>query len=429
MASGSARADGVWVALRGNPVRFLTSSWPWRSLAYLASGAVVGSFTLAAFFVLVGLGVLTAVVVVGFFLLGAVPLLGAAVAGLEQRRLGWLRVDVPSLPASPARGATLRQRIVAARREPTSGRELGYAVLLALLLWFVDAVVAFNAVFVPGALLVSPILAGFDRVDVLLWQVDRPVEALPLALIGAPVLFVVAAYLVTVVAAAQASLAQILLSPSEAMLAERVREIGRSRVRLVDAFETERRRIERDLHDGVQQRLVALTMTLGSAELETPPGPALALVERAHREAEEALADLRATVRGIHPQVLVDHGLVAAVHEVADRSPVPVRVDVELPGRLDPAIEAAAYFVVSEALTNVARHAEAAEARVTGRVLGDRLLLTVTDDGVGGADPGSGTGLAGLVTRLEALDGTLSVTSPSGGPTEVRMESPCRIDT
>jgi signal transduction histidine kinase len=169
-------------------------------------------------------------------------------------------------------------------------------------------------------------------------------------------------------------------------------------------------------------------MTLGSAELETPEGPALALVRKAHREAEEALADLRATVRGIHPRVLVDHGLSAAVHEVADRSPVPVRVDLDLPGRLAPPLEAAAYFVVSEALTNVARHAGATSASVSGRVLGDRLVLTVTDDGRGGADVGSGTGLAGLVTRLEALDGTLAVTSPRGGPTEVRMESPCRID-
>jgi signal transduction histidine kinase len=389
---------------------------------------VVGLVTLTAFFLLVGLGVLTAVIVIGFFLLGAVPLFGTAVAGLERRRLGWFGIAVPSLPASPASGATLWERIRTARREPTSGRELGYAVLLALLLWPVDAVVAFNAVLVPGVLLVSPILSVFDEIDVLVWQVDRPVEALPLALVGAPVLFVAAAYLMTVVAAAQASLAHILLSPSEALLAERVREIGRSRVRLIDVFQTERRRIERDLHDGVQQRLVALTMTLGSAELEISPGPALTLVQRAHREAEEALSDLRATVRGIHPHVLVDHGLAAAVHEVADRSSVPVRVDVELPGRLDPAIEAAAYFVVSEALTNVIRHSAAEGACVIGRVLGDRLVLTVTDDGVGGADPGSGTGLAGLVTRLEALDGTLSVTSPAGGPTEVRMESPCRIE-
>jgi signal transduction histidine kinase len=417
----------VWSALGGNPVRFLLSSWPWRSLAYLASGAVVGLLTLLGFFALVGVGVLTAVVVVGFLLLGAVPLLGVAVGGLERRRLLLMRFDVPA-SARTTSGAPLRERIRAARQEPASWRELGYAVLLALVLWWVDAAIAFNAVVLPGLLLVSPLLAAFDRVDVLFWQFDRPVEALPLALVGAPLLFVATAYLATLAAAGHASLARILLSPSEAALAARVSQLAESRGRLVDAFETERRRIERDLHDGVQQRLVALTMTLGSAELEAPEGPTLALVQRAHRQAEEALAELRATVRGIHPRVLVDHGLAAAVHEVADRSPVPVRVDVDLPGRLDGAVEAAAYFVVSEALTNVARHARASHATVSGRVQDTRLVLSVTDDGVGGADVAAGSGLAGLVTRLEALDGTLSVTSPSGGPTEVRMESPCRVD-
>jgi signal transduction histidine kinase len=418
----------VWAALGGNPVRFLASSWPWRSVAYLASGALVGLLTLAGFLVLVGVGLVTAVVVVGFFVLGAVPLLGVAVGGLERRRLPLMRIGVPESVRETLAGASLRERIRVARQEPASWRELGYAVLLALVLWWVDALIAFNAVFLPGTLLVSPALAAYDRVDVLFWQIDRPVEALPVALVGGPVLLVVGAYLATVVAAAQASLARIVLSPSEAALAARVRELGRSRVRLVDAFETERRRIERDLHDGVQQRLVALTMTLGSAELEAPPGPALELVQRAHQQAEEALDELRSTVRGIHPRVLVDHGLVAAVHEVADRSPVPVRVDVDTAGRLDPAVEAAGYFVVSEALTNVAKHSGAARVTVTGRVLDGRLLLTVTDDGVGGADVAAGSGLAGLVTRLEALDGTLSVTSPRGGPTVVRMESPCRID-
>jgi signal transduction histidine kinase len=418
----------VWGALGGNPVRFLLSAWPWRSLAYLASGAAVGVLTLVGFFFLVSLGLLTAVVVVGFFVLGAVPLLGAAVGGVERRRLSLMGVGVPGSVRVAPRDASLRERVRVARQEPASWREVGFAVLLALVLWWIDAVVAFNTVALPGVLLVSPVLAAFDRVDVLFWQFDRPVEALPLAAVGGPVLLSVMAYVMTLVAAAQASLTRILLSPSEAELAARVRELGRSRVRLVDAFETERRRIERDLHDGVQQRLVALTMTLGSAEVETPAGPGLELVQRARQQAEEALAELRSTVRGIHPRVLVDHGIVAAVHEVADRSPVPVRVELDLPGRLDAAVEAAAYFVVSEALTNVARHARATRASVSGGIRGGRLVLTITDDGVGGARPAAGTGLGGLVTRLEALEGTLIVTSPEGGPTEVRMESPCRIE-
>ncbi|RYI99506.1 MAG: sensor histidine kinase, partial [Actinomycetales bacterium] len=186
----------------------------------------------------------------------------------------------------------------------------------------------------------------------------------------------------------------------------------------------ERRRIERDLHDGAQQRLVALTMSLGQAELELEDGPALAHVTRAHTLAEEALEDLRATVRGIHPQVLTDHGLEAAVTELAGRSPVPVTTDLAVDGRLSPALEAAAYFVVSEALTNVARHAGADTARVTGGVVDGILHVDVSDDGRGGADPAAGTGLTGLAYRVEAIGGTLEVDSPAGGPTHVRMACP-----
>ena len=168
-------------------------------------------------------------------------------------------------------------------------------------------------------------------------------------------------------------------------------------------------------------------MTLGSAELDVPEGPGLDLVRQAHRQAEEALDELRTTVRGIHPRVLVDHGLAAAVHEIADRSPVPVSVDIRLVERLPGPVETAAYFVVSEALTNVARHARARRAEVHGWRQGDRFVLTVHDDGVGGArvDRDAGTGLAGLAVRLDALGGELRVTSPEGGPTDVRMEAPC----
>ena len=233
------------------------------------------------------------------------------------------------------------------------------------------------------------------------------------------------AYVVTLAAVAQAALARLLLDPREAQLAAEVADLRRSRVDLVDAFETERRRIERDLHDGVQQRLVALTMTLGRAELDVPEGPGLAAVQAAHRQAEEALAELRGTIRGIHPQVLVDHGLAAAVHELADRADVPVTVDIRLPERLPPPVEQAAYFVVSEALTNVARHSGARRAGVHAWLRDDTFVLTVEDDGAGGATAaGAGTGLAGLGVRLEALGGTLRVTSPAGGPTEVRMECP-----
>jgi signal transduction histidine kinase len=140
------------------------------------------------------------------------------------------------------------------------------------------------------------------------------------------------------------------------------------------------------------------------------------------------LADLREAVRGIHPRVLVDHGLEAAVREVADRSPLPVTVRMWRVARLPAPIEAAAYFVVSEGLGNVAKHARAQRCEVDGWIADDRLVVTVTDDGAGGADPTAGTGLTGLVTRLDALGGTLDLSSPPGGPTRLRMESPCRLD-
>ncbi|WP_241901682.1 sensor histidine kinase [Nocardioides houyundeii] len=197
----------------------------------------------------------------------------------------------------------------------------------------------------------------------------------------------------------------------------------RSRSGLVDAFEAERRRIERDLHDGVQQRLLALTMTLGSAELEAE-GQTLALVQQAHEQAEQALAELRTTVRGIHPRVLTDHGLTAAVHEIADRSPVPVHVDLALGERLPGPVEAAAYFFVSEALTNVVRHSGAGSAQVHAWTEAGALVLSVSDDGKGGAEARPGSGLEGLRLRVEAMDGSLRITSPPAGPTTVRMTCP-----
>jgi len=384
----------AWSALRGHPARFLGSSWPWRALAYLATTLLVG----IPFVVL---------------LLTLARQLGV----LERRRLGLVQTRAPST-------LTWRERRQARRRLPMSWSEIGYAFLLAVVLFPLDFLLLVFLVTVPVVMLLAPVLAVTDDMNVAGWHVDAGPEAWLASLVGV-VLGVLALYVVTVAAAAQASLARLLLDPREAQLAAEVADLRRSRVDLVDAFETERRRIERDLHDGVQQRLVALTMTLGRAELDVPDGPGLVAVQDAHRQAEEALAELRGTIRGIHPQVLVDHGLAAAVHELADRAAVPTSVDIRLPGRLPSTVEQAAYFVVSEALTNVARHSGARRAGVHGWVHGETFVLTVEDDGVGGAAAsGRGSGLAGLGVRLEALGGALRVTSPAGGPTEVRMECP-----
>ncbi len=410
----------AWGALRDRPWRFLGSAWPLRSLAYLLTSVPLAVATLVVLSVTVFLGAATLVLVVGVVVLASVPLLTGLLGVVERRRLALVHGGAPM-------GLSLRERLAAGRRLPTSWSEVGYAVLFAALLWVVDLAVVLFAIVVPVVLLLAPWLTTVDRMQLFGWRVDPGPEAWLAVAIGV-VALAVSAYVVSVVAIAQAGLARLLLDPREAELAAAVADLRRSRVELVDAFEIERRRIERDLHDGVQQRLVALTMTLGRAELDVPEGPGLELVRAAHRQAEEALDDLRGTVRGIHPRVLADHGLAAAVHEVADRSPVPVSVDIRLDGQRLPApVEAAAYFVVSEALTNVARHARARHAQVHAWRQGDALVLTVADDGTGGArvDRGAGSGLSGLAVRLEALGGQLQVTSPAGGPTEVRMECPC----
>jgi signal transduction histidine kinase len=410
----------AWTAVRDRPWRFLASAWPWRSLAYAASSVPLGLLALVVLGLTLAIGVATAVVVVGLLVLAGVPLLARIIAAQERARLGWV------LPRDAGPRVRLREQLRAGRGLPTAWSEIGLAVLLATVFWMVDAVVLVFAVTVPVVLVLAPVLVRHDTIGIVGWQIDRTPEAWTAVAPGL-LLLVAAAYVVTGLACGQAALTRLLLDPPEQRLVARVAELRRSRSGLVDAFETERRRIERDLHDGVQQRLVALTMTLGSAELMARDEADLALLRQAHRQAEEALEELRSTVRGIHPRVLTDHGLAAAVHEIADRSPVPVDVDLTAlaeAGRLPAPVENAAYFVVSEALTNVARHAAARRAWVRGWVHDNRLVLTVGDDGVGGADPVRGTGLAGLALRVEALDGAIDVSSPVGGPTEVRMECP-----
>jgi signal transduction histidine kinase len=239
-------------------------------------------------------------------------------------------------------------------------------------------------------------------------------------------LCVAAAWATRGMAVAHAAVAQGLLGPSQAQLRARVAALQASRDRAVDSAEDERRRIERDLHDGAQQRLVALAMDLGMAKekLRTDPQAATELVGEAHEEAKRALAELRNLARGIHPAVLADRGLDAAISALAARSPVPVGVEV-VTERLPGAVESTAYFVVAEALTNAAKHARAGEITVRIARRDALLVVEVTDDGDGGADPEHGSGLRGLADRVAAIDGRLTVTSPAGGPTVVRAELPC----
>jgi len=391
-------ASTAWEAFRASPTRYLTSLWPLRALAYLVSG--------------VGVGVVTLVWLPVTALLGAVVLAPVAtrpLAELERRRLALMGPVPPNPhrdPDQPGFGPWLRLRYA----EAATWRELAYAMLHATALLALDAAATLSATVLPGTLLADA-LAETDDGETLLMAV--------------PILIAVCVGVcaLTVVAIGHSEIARHLLGPGAD---ETVHTLVRSRARLADAFEVERRRIERDLHDGAQQRLVALTMTLGLATLERDDAEAAhTLVVQAGEQARAALAELRALIRGIHPRVLTELGLPAAVAELAYGCGLPLTITLDLPERLPSTVESAAYFVVAEALTNAARHAEATRIWITGSVVGRTLTIEVRDDGVGGADPAAGTGLTGLADRVDAHGGTLTVSSPRGGPTVLRLEVPC----
>ncbi|MFF5296405.1 sensor histidine kinase [Paractinoplanes globisporus] len=401
-------------ALTMRPTEFLRSPWPWRSLAYLIGGALLGFATILAVVGLLLAGLVLTVVVIGVAGYVATVLAGVAVARLERWRMRLVDDTVVPDPHGRPPRPGLRAWVTLRLREQATWRELGYTMLSAMVLCWGDALVVVGAVFVPLSLIAGP-----------LYVHDSPLSVtVPLALIGFP-LAVIMAYPVTAWAGARAAMARAILAPRLDDAGAKLVEVTQSRARLVDAFELERRRIERDLHDGAQQRLVALTMHLGMARLELPAeSPAGEQVTRAHELAKQALTELRELIRGVHPKVLTDRGLEAAVAEVAGAAPLPVDVHIQLPDRLLSTVEVTAYFVVVEALTNVAKHSAARRASVTAEVAGDRLVLEVRDDGRGGAKPSRGSGLIGLADRVSAVGGTVALSSPVGGPTLVHVEIP-----
>jgi signal transduction histidine kinase len=404
---------------------FLVSAWPWRAWTYLATASLPGALGLSVLAADLAVGGGLAKTLIGIPILAALALAGIPMGRAERWRLGLIDprpvADPHRDPARPGVRCWLATR----GREAATWRELGYAVLFVTLLWPVDLAVALAAVVVPLALLTSPlpVALGAHRG---LWPgaaISTPLQAAAAVPAGL-VLLVGGAYLVTALAAVQGRLARRLLT-APANLDVQLAEVTRSRARLVDAFEAERRRIERDLHDGAQQRLVALSMSLGLARLDLPTGPAADQVGRAHEQAKLALTELRELIYGIYPQVLTDRGLSAAAEEAADRSPVPVELDFRLDRRPPQAIEATAYFVISEALANIAKHSKAGRAWVRGELAGGLLVLEIGDDGVGGAEVSRGSGLSGLADRVAVVGGTVSVSSPTGGPTALRVELPC----
>jgi signal transduction histidine kinase len=412
-------------------LRDLVSPRTWLAFTHNLAGFVIG---VAAFVVVItGITVGAALVPIG---LVGLPILGLTLrfadglVAVERTRFAVLLGSrIPAWPADPRRGY---RWLLIPRRITLTGRatwgELGYA-LLRLPIGIVT-MVATTGVWAVGLVaftlpLYSWALPGGSA------SINGTSHGGPLVLaasVAAGALLLLAAPPVTRgLASADALITQRLLAAPSG-LAARVTELEISRERVVDAAQAERLRIERDLHDGAQQRLVALAMELGRAKAKFADDVDAAkdLVDQAHAEAKAALTDLRELVRGVHPPVLTDRGLDAALSGLAARCPVPVNMQVDVPVRPKASVEAVAYFLVAEALTNVAKHARASQVNVVveGHGFPGTLTVVITDDGIGGADK-NGEGLAGLASRVAGVDGSLTVESPSGGPTIISAVLPC----
>lgn len=330
-----------------------------------------------------------------------------ALTGVEIRRIARFHGPVHTDALTPS-----RSRWYVGTRWPIGLLGTGVVLLLTLCLIVGGSMVS-AWIFDGGWGLIE----NSDRVD------GRLVAAA--ALPGMPMTFVAVVGVVGIGSLDRWFAVQVLGRQSERLLHERVAALTSSRDHVVDAVDDERRRIERDLHDGVQQQLVAVGMLIGQARRTDDHGKRSELLARAHVTAQGAISELREVANRVYPIALDRDGLPAAIEAMAQRASVPVRSTYELKGRLRPAVEATIYFVVSEAVTNAAKHAtpRLVEVAVTHQRF-DRVRATVTDDGPGGADP-SGTGLSGLARRVGALDGTLTVDSPVGGPTVVTASVPC----
>ncbi|MGW7200023.1 sensor histidine kinase [Streptomyces chryseus] len=375
------------------PVRFPYDPVTWKEIAHLLLNLPTAVFGFVFTVVLLLLGCGLSVTVIGLPLL-TVGLLAArrlgAVERARARALLGVYVDEPSPAAAGGRGGGVFARLWARVKDPVGWRAALYAFVR--LPW--------------GVLTFAVTLAGL----VVLWPV------LP--------------YLARAMANVDRAMVRGLLCPS-GELERRIAELESDRGVVVDTAAADLRRIERDLHDGAQARLVALAMGLGMAREKLTgdfkdPVAAAAMVDEAHGEVKLALQELRDLARGIHPAVLTDRGLDAALSAIASRCTAPVRVTVDLAARPAEAIEGIAYFTVSELLQNVSKHSGARSASVDVWRSGDRLLIQVRDDGRGGARLDGGTGMAGLADRLGAVDGLLALDSPEGGPTTVTAELPWR---
>ncbi|MEU5144005.1 sensor histidine kinase [Streptomyces sp. NPDC021139] len=351
----------------------------------------------------------------------------------DRRRLlaaEWGGVRIPRVYRPLPEGANPWARTFGMLRDPATWRDIGWLP--------VDMTAGFVTALLTAVLALYP-LEGF-AIGAGLWRVlpdgywygfvrvTGQTSALYAAALGA-VLLLAALWLTPLLLRAHFRLTGAILGSGRGELAERVRVLTETRRDAVDTSAAELRRIERDLHDGAQARLVAVGMDLGTVEalLEKDPAKARELLAQTRQSSADALTELRDLVRGIHPPVLAERGLGDAVRALALRLPVTVEVEVDLPGRAEAPVESAAYFAVSEILTNAVKHSGADRIWIDLHHEEGGLRVSVTDNGKGGALVGAGSGLAGVERRLGTFDGVLAVSSPAGGPTMVTMEIPCAL--
>jgi signal transduction histidine kinase len=413
-AGGWARYSATWAKRLGLDTAYLLLGLPAGTIVFTV--VVTGWATaLALAITLIGLPIAMATIVVSRGMANAERWRAALVLGAPIR--GRYR---------PLRTGRMMDRLRALFADRQTWKDLGWHLLLLPvgIVGFTVAVACWCwslwCLTFPIWFKIAPAAADFGGFTLDTWW-----WALLVFVVGVATLPITVA-LLRGTAAGTGALARLLLGSDAEELEERVGVLTETRAGAVDAAAAELERIERDLHDGAQARLVALALDLGMAEerFDRDPEGARELVEKAREEAKQALTELRDLARGMRPALLAERGLPEAIRALAARTPMPTTVTVQPGERVAPAVEAAAYFVVAEALTNAVKHSGATRLRVRVEREGDHLAVEVSDNGRGGADP-SGNGLTGLRKRVEALDGGLRIASPAGGPTLLRAEVPC----
>ena len=390
-------------------------------LADLAVGVLW--FTLMTTLIATGASLL--ITLVGLPILTATFYLARAAAQGERVRVRtFLGTEIERPAYKPPKSNGVWHRLIAPFSDRTTWKEVLYVWLVQPVLGVVNFTAAVTAWAIPLWAITLPVYAIHgEGAAPELWsgrRLDTWHEVLPVVIAGVVVLPLVP-WIIRAFAKLDAAVARACLRPSK------VDVLRETQARTVDIAMADRRQIERDLHDGAQQRLLSLGMDLGLAleKFESDPDAARGLVGDAHAELQRAIAELRNLARGIHPAVLTDRGLDAALSALAARSTVPVRLDVKLNGRPPASVEATAYFIVAEALTNAARYANATAVNVSVCQQGDKLHIEVADNGVGGAEERPGGGLAGLADRASSVEGSLRISSPKGGPTVLAADLPC----